>query len=116
MAFGVEQAVHDQIKFVPDRKWLARGYPELDFLRRTRTFLVGRLDYFYRKPLVRIAILKINVLCGFIESNGVSRIEINLRTCRQLITLSKVAGDGKFRCAEFGAPIFDCERFAGGIF
>ena len=65
---------------------------------------------------MRIAVLKINVLCGFIESNGVSRIEIDLRTRRQLITLSKVARDGKFRCAEFGAPIFDCERFAGGIF
>jgi hypothetical protein len=39
-----------------------------------------------------------------------------LRPRRQLFALAEFCGDRKFRSSEFGAPIFDYERFARHIF
>ena len=60
---------------------------------------------------MRIALLKINVLSSFGESNRVSRLQVNLRARRQLLAFTEITGDRKLWRRKFGAPVFHNERF-----
>src|SRR4029077_5650186 len=71
-AFCVKQAIHDQVECVSDWKWCARRDSKPGRVQRIRGFIVTRLNYFDWKTLARLAILKVNVLRRFIETNRVT--------------------------------------------
>ena len=96
---------------MPDGKWLSRRDSEPCPFRRARALLLDRLDYFDRKTLARIALLKINVLSSFGELNCVSGLQVNLRARRQLLAFTEITGDRKLWRRKFGAPVFHNERF-----
>ena len=71
-AFRVEQPIHDQIKRASDGKWLSRPNSKRCCFQWARAFLLDGLNYLDRTTVVRIAVLKVNVLGRFDESNRIS--------------------------------------------
>src|SRR5437867_10523802 len=61
-AFRVEQPIHDQIKRASDGKWLSRPNSKRCCFQWARAFLLDGLNYLDRTTVVRIAVLKVNVL------------------------------------------------------
>ena len=71
-AFRVEQAIHDEVECVSHWKRCARRDSKPGRFQRIRSFAFSRLNYFDWKTLVRLAVLKVNVLRRFIETNRIS--------------------------------------------
>ncbi len=69
-AFRFEQAIHDQVECLSDWKRGARSDSKPRRFQRT-SFLFSRLNYFDWKTQARLPVLKVNVLCRFIEANCV---------------------------------------------
>ena len=70
--FRVEQAIHDKVKCMSHWKRSAGRDSKPGRFQRIRGFLFARLNYFDWKTLVRLAVLKVNVLRRFIETNRIS--------------------------------------------
>src|SRR6476620_3788480 len=83
-AFRVEQTIHDEVECVSHRKRSARHDSKPGRFQRICRFSFTRLNYFHWKTLLRLAVLEVNVLRRFIETNRVSGVEIDLRARRQL--------------------------------
>ena len=71
-AFRVEQAIHDEVECVSHWKRRARRDSKTCCFQRISSFPFNRLNYFDWKTLLRLAVLEVNVLRRFIETNRVS--------------------------------------------
>ena len=72
VVFRIEQTVHDQVVGMSDRQRISWPHPKLFRFRRARRFFAVGQNDFNRKSLMRIAVLKINVLGRFRQSDRIS--------------------------------------------
>src|SRR5271157_4422823 len=100
-ALRVEQAVNDQIVCVANLQRFPRSDPEFVPLVQ----VLAGLNHLCRETLTRVSILKITVLSHLRETNGVGRLETELRASSQMSAFLKISRNGKLRRRESGAPI-----------